>query len=80
MRCTGRFNRNRCKPISGLDIVSLVADTKLDCFDRWIVSTFDIFLAYTFSLCESRESDYRENEKELVDCVHVIFHLLRELS
>jgi hypothetical protein len=27
-------------------------------------------------LRECRESEYRKNEKELVDCVHVIFDLL----
>ncbi|CCG95431.1 hypothetical protein MARHY1954 [Marinobacter nauticus ATCC 49840] len=61
-------------------MLSLVADTKIDCFNRRVVATLDIFLANTFGLCECRESDYGENEKELVNCVHVIFHLLRKLS
>jgi hypothetical protein len=31
-------------------------------------------------LCKCRKSEYRENEKKLVKCVHMTFHLLGELS
>ncbi|VVS99098.1 hypothetical protein MARINON1_60017 [Marinobacter salarius] len=58
----------------------LVASTQFDSFNCRIIAALDISLANTFGLRKCRESEYRKNEKELVDCVHVIFHLLRELD
>ncbi len=54
----------------------LVASTQFDSFNCRIIAALDIALANTFGLRECRESEYRKNEKELVDCVHVIFDLL----
>ena len=65
-------------PIVVLD--GLVASAQFDSFNCRIIAALDIALANTFGLRECRESEYRKNEKELVDCVHVILHLLRELD
>jgi len=77
-KCINENGRSYDRPFSRR--ISLLADPEFDSLNCRVVATLDIFLADAFGLCESRESDYRENEKELVDCVHVIFHLLRELS